>query len=185
MHVPKAVAVCSIASSRTSTCWNTFTCSTASRLCSTPTKSVLSAFLDAPAGSLTGQVLPDLEQRRQDRAGTFRAAELCGRGHEWKHLTVILKLDALITVHQEATVIDHSTRMWLPSCLKTGWNKHPLVILTISLWWKCVWLHVLWWRSYFYTFASQNRGIFKYAFKPSHLRTKSLRCREVPGFFFF
>lgn len=39
MRAPSAVAVCFISPSLTSTCWNNFTCSAASGLYSTPTKS--------------------------------------------------------------------------------------------------------------------------------------------------
>lgn len=74
MHGPSAVAVCFISSSLN------FTCSAASGLCSTPTKSVLSAYPDAPVGSLSGLVISDVEQRQE--TGTFRAAEVCGRGDE-------------------------------------------------------------------------------------------------------
>lgn len=40
MHVHQAVAMCFIFPALISTCWNNYTCSTASRLYSTPTKSV-------------------------------------------------------------------------------------------------------------------------------------------------
>ena len=180
MRVPSAGAVCFISSSPTSTCWNNFTCSTASGLSSTPTKSVRSAYPDAPAGSLAGQVISERE-RRQD-PGSFDAAEVRERGDEWKDPRVIL---ILLPVHPEDTFSGHSTRMWLCSCLKTEWNQHLLVILTISLWQKCVWLHVLWSGLYFYTFAAQYGGIFKNVINISHLRRMGFRCREVPGFFVF
>lgn len=84
-------------------------------------------------------------------------------------------------VHQAATVLDHSTRMWFDGRMRRAAISNIVnltlmeVCLTACFVVRIIFLHL----------CIKTRGFFRNVFTLSQLRTKAFRCWEVPGFFCF